>query len=194
MIFNEVGEGQLNSILVRRLSMKVPTAAPSVAPELFPNLTLENDRPEWGFLKGEYRWARASVGAAAVGNLTWCALRNPAGSGIIAVVKQVTQSSTARATLYLGYQSPTTLVNSASGIALDSRQPSNSQCFVLDGNNVGVPAGFSTLAIVVANVAFDEPVVVAPGAWLLCLNTSTNLAMPYSFCWTERQAVTGELG
>lgn len=50
---NAVGDTSFGDILSKRLLMPGGAVAPSVAPELFPCVVLENDRPEWLYLAGQ---------------------------------------------------------------------------------------------------------------------------------------------
>lgn len=89
-MYNEIQRAGLNGALHKTLSMKEGAPAPILATEISPGLTLESDRPEWGFLKGEYRWiANAEFPAGVAANIRWL-LQNPANSGAIAVVEGIT--------------------------------------------------------------------------------------------------------
>jgi hypothetical protein len=93
--FNEIDEGGLNSILVRRLAMKTGTAAPTIAPEIMPDLTLESDRPEWGFLKGEMLCSGAFEQLLVAGTFSVLTIRNPTGSGILTTISRIQNTGTA---------------------------------------------------------------------------------------------------
>lgn len=49
------------------LDMRTGAVCPAVMPELMPSLVLENDRPEWKVLLGEYTWMHSGYQAAVAG-------------------------------------------------------------------------------------------------------------------------------
>jgi hypothetical protein len=87
--FNEIDEGGLNAILVRRLGMKTGTPAPTIAPEIMPMLALENDRPEWGFPKGEMACSGVFTTGIVAGQYAIVNIVNPLTSGVLAVIDHI---------------------------------------------------------------------------------------------------------
>jgi hypothetical protein len=58
-----------------------------IADEITPVAVLENDRPEWGFLKAEeWHSARVTAAAGGAGVVTQIGLRNAPNSGVLAII------------------------------------------------------------------------------------------------------------
>lgn len=87
---NEIQSGRLNSILHKLLGITEGAPAPSLAPDMFSMICLENDRPEWKFLAGEKLCCSSYLlGAGGAGTFGTHVLWNPTDSGIIAVTKHI---------------------------------------------------------------------------------------------------------
>lgn len=193
-IFNEVADkGQLNQVMQRRLNMTGAAPAPSLMPEIGPVLVLENDRPEWGFLKGEFAWSqRLRAAAPGAGNHAMYYLENPANSGVLAVVSLVYCSVLARI-VATGTLPASTLLSSLGGRPRDTRQPGLSRVRAADATipTANIPATGYELA---GGTQLREPFVIAPGGWMLVISDVAATAMTTSSSWTERPAMPGELG
>lgn len=86
---NEIMRGGLNAVLHKTLSMKEGAPAAILGAEVIPILVLENDRPEWAFLANEFlAGGFAERTAPGLGRSRY-QLRNPAGSGAIAVIESL---------------------------------------------------------------------------------------------------------
>lgn len=55
-LFNEILAGRFNKQLLKLFNMKGQAPAPQVGGDIIADVTLEQDRPEWGWLKGELRF------------------------------------------------------------------------------------------------------------------------------------------
>lgn len=199
--FDEIGEYGLDQLLTRRLTTPGGSVAPSVAPELFPGITLENDRPEWGYLKGEIPYAR-SAGPAAPVNNQFLILRNPAGSGILAVVSLCqAQASTGSVRLYVApIGNLATGVNGGGGASRDGRitlvsggihvRVSTCLLFTADAVAPGFNDSFRSVS---SAFAFTEPIILAPGTDVGIMAATATATLGGGFSWTERRAQPGEL-
>jgi len=98
---NEINVGRIGRLLQRLLQIKGSSPAPQLTPEILAILGLEMDRPEWGFLTGELRFAQQRDQPATAGLFSTCRLRNPAGSGVIAVVQSIIASTNQAAAVTL---------------------------------------------------------------------------------------------
>jgi len=83
----KIETGRFSSLLRRYLGMKgVSVVSAELSPEIAPVLILESERPEWEFLKNERLMASVfGLGGVAAQNTVY-RLRNPTGSGVIAVI------------------------------------------------------------------------------------------------------------
>lgn len=199
--FDQIGEGGLDQVLAKRLLTPGGAVAPTVAPELFPNLTLENDRPEWGYLKGEYPCSFSRNPPAPV-NVQYVLLTNLAGSGMLAVVQRI--QAVVSAGLTTLYVVPTGSI--ASGI-------SNVAGMFRDGRATAFAGGvFTKRSVLVTQVAdaaassvapharstgltFDyrDPIILSPGTSVILMGSNVAATMVADFAWTERRANPGEL-
>lgn len=86
--FMGIGESGFDQILTKRLVGPGGSIAPSCAPELFPVIVLENDRPEWQHLYGGRRLSGTfDVAGGGAGLFSTIRLRNPLTSNCLAVVE-----------------------------------------------------------------------------------------------------------
>lgn len=84
---NDIQVGRYSQLLHKLLEISEGSPTPTIAPELFAMLTLEVDRPEWGWLKGEYPCAGYANEGAGAGARSIVALLNPTGSNALIVVE-----------------------------------------------------------------------------------------------------------
>jgi len=203
VIYNQIGESGLNEIITRRLTTPGGSAAPAVAPEIFPVLVLESDRPEWGVLKGENPFAVSRVAAApGVGNFLTHALVNPTGSGVIVVVKRlaavagtglvrvgVAENGTYGAGGVQGIGIPTdSRISAFAGAVFTRRSASSLTELIGAGAVTPSPLWFGE-----ATTNLDIPFILKPGWGMFVATNSSNTALTTNIFWTERKAQPGEL-
>lgn len=170
----------------------------SVIPELFPILELENTTPELIALSGWRTAWQSTERPANIGTVSTSQLLNPAGSGILAVITQlsiVVTSSTRiqmqnTIALLAGFPVP--------GVFRDARfgVPRNTALRVQSAN--GPPIGGGGRFLLVANVEFkiadvNGIAVLTPGTELSISTTSVNQLMTVNYFWRERTAEASEL-
>ena len=203
-IRNEMDDGShLNLILTRRLGVQ-GAAAPNVASELFPCIVLENDRPEWGFIKREKHCQQTMTGAAVAGELTSVGIANmPGGTGVLAVCNRIYLSNTQTTPfdMNVGFnvlQSLGAVTSQPKGHPVDSRWGSEDPSltgFIRD-QVAGLATGMTVQRIVVpanATVELNGAWVLAPGSFLFVEARGAAQEVMASFQWTERAATEGEL-
>jgi hypothetical protein len=101
-------------------------AAPSLAPEIAPSFDVnQQDDAQLNFLRGEKLAGYGTSMSAAVGFYSTGALRNPAGSGVLLIVKSLYVFSTANVNVSLSQISA--LTNDGSCTVLDGRWAGLSQ-------------------------------------------------------------------
>lgn len=189
--YNEILEGGLNNLIVKRLGMQTGTAVPAVQPEMTMDLTLENDRPEWGFLKGEFRYSRSRlVAAPGAGLHAGVTIENQASSGMLVVVEECHASAFSRVSLV------TSLAGFSAGdagYARDGRQPTRSRCFL---NQYAVPtASLPPIgSLIPAGSVSQLAYIIPPGWYLAVVAGAANVACDFSLAWIERPLLAGELG
>lgn len=195
--FNAVGEGGLNDLLQRRLSVAGGPPSPTVEPAVFPALVLENDRVEWGYLKGEMRYS-AGGSLAAGGALTRSSVQliNTTPGNIVTVERAemaATGSIFCLAKLVFYGAGLLPVGANRTSVALDSRlRGGASGCRVWEDNTLGA-AGGSNLSLSLTGVFPGNPILL-PGWALWLAPTSDNVAITgYTIQWRERQAEPREL-
>lgn len=190
-MFNEILEGGLNQAITRRLGMKGAAPLPAVAPELFVGMTLENDRPEWGFLKQELLYGYVVTVAAAPGAYSTVALQMPlVASNMIAVIESVqARTQTAFLGFRAAYEAPGVQVN---GGSRDQRNTQTSRVQVTPGSISALPSRL--IDQIGANTTERNPVILSPSTdYLHIVGGTINTALTVAVTWRERTAQPGEL-
>jgi len=199
--FDQIGEYGLDQVLAKRLTTPGGAVAPTVAPELFAGITLENDRPEWGWLKSEipYGMVRTPTAPAAT---TFLTLTNPAGSGVIAVVRRI------RATASSGIVQMTLCPNNALGTTTSGSPgiPRDGRATAFSGGiftrrsvcltETADAAAFTAAALSRSSgvtLEYQEPLIVSPGTQVIINSTTATATLAAEIAWTERRANPGEL-
>jgi len=198
--FDNIGEFNLDQVLARRLTTPGGAVAPTVAPELFPGVTLENDRPEWGYLKGEMLVSNRVTRAAVAGQFSMIQLYLPSTARTIAVVKRVTNWTSVGLALSRGVGISAGLggwvAANPSSTARDFRFQANRCSAIIETNaNVAGPTTFGrfTRMFGVGILTYDQPIVITPGTALIFQTDLVNEALDVCIDWTERGAQPGEL-
>lgn len=177
--------------------MQVGSAAPAVAPEIFPTMALEVDRPEWGRLKGERLCSKYQLQGAVGGQFTALQLYLPTTSQEVAVVTEI---KNANATVIHIAR----MVGIGGGVAgwtgrttatRDFRWGGQAtSCILESGNFAALPARFPDIgAIRFDGDTFREPIVITPGTSLCIYAPTVNQAALLSIHWYERPGQPGEL-
>lgn len=186
---NEIQVGRYNAILHKLLAMQEGAPSPLLAPEIFPVIQLEHDRPEWAFLGGEKLCVGQISEAALVANYSYVYITNPVGSGTLVVIERIL-SSEADNTHYFG--SGLGIAPTAFGAQIDSRSgifPTAiaSTAGFDSGTAVARPGSLLTFIWMLRGVAMDMfPVVLIPGAFLAIAGNVVNRGVNISFYWRER--------
>jgi len=196
--FDNIGEASLDQVLVRRLTTPGGAVAPTVAPELFPVITLENDRPEWGYPKGERLCAATVFATAVAGQFCSAQLYLPSTSRELIVVKAIVATTTNTINIQrlvgiggggAGWGARTTLTR-------DFRWNAERTSGILEQRtNAVAPTSFSAIAQLsgVLNASITEPIVISPGTALGINCAIVNTQLSALIYWTERGAQPGEL-
>lgn len=196
-IWNEILEGGLNQLLAKRLAMQTGSPTPSISPELGAGLILENDRAEYGFLKGEVLMSGYGEAAAVAGELSYTAIVNPATSGVLATVTGIQTISAVGQVWFRTGSTPGTLGRSQ---ARDFRWPSavgnfNSALQLVTGSSIALPpTGFLKSFGTSGFLQFFSELVVSPGSALIIYGTTANQPITVNLDWRERAILPGELG
>jgi len=199
-LFNQLGEYGLNQVIARRLTTPGPAPSPTVEPAIFPALVLENDRPEWSWLKGERLCSAAGSQGAVAGQYAQAVINNPVGSNMIATIDYVyLLPGATQFGLYitppayaLAPQVASVRDGRWSGTPLVPRAPT---CTFAYSSSIGVP-----LEPIIFRcgptlpVEYTQPIIIPPGFTFLIHALAVNIALTaFSIAWRERTAQPGEV-
>lgn len=201
-----IGETGLNQVLAKRLTTPGASVAPGVAPELFPGLTLENDRPEWGYLKGERLiGTEGTLQAAVLGQRSAFRFVNPLRSNVLVVFEHIeSYLGTLDNIVFAIAEDVTPLATELATASFDARFRDNpavgvhAQVQVTVGSWLIPPINAVSLfrAIQVAagvRYTLTKPIILRPGTLLEVAPSNDNVAIACSAIWRERRAQPGEL-
>jgi len=192
------GEG-VNLILTKRFRIQ-GAAAPYMASELFPNITLENDRPEWAFLAGDRLCSGDGTDGAVAAQTSNVFVLNPAGSNALVVVSRII-------TISFATQSLDIRIGINNSALSGARKPFRDMRFGQPAGTAGSIAqvGIHTSATVIGRIilalrVLDDERIMLPGAWILTPGSflavssgDVNNRVDANFEWMERAAQPGEL-
>lgn len=205
-VLGAVGESGLNQILAKRLTTPGAAVAPGVAPELFPNLVLENDRPEWKYLAGEKLASMAGFAIAAVAaSISTIRLRNPLGSNVLAIFEEIEVQPASATDVVISRITESGALGTEGGTASrDTRFADDAlvtgHCRIqVTGGAIMVPGLNAVPLRRWFSVASGErvisrlPYVLSPGNAIDITTVTENITLLASAAWRERAAQPGEL-
>lgn len=199
MIFNEINErGQLTQLMQRRLNMLGAAPAPSLMPEIAPTLTLEHDRPEWGWLKGELPRSVRVFLPAVPAQFNIIQIYIPTNRRNIAVITNI--SNVVSTVVNIGRTFIGGGIVGYVGLATAGRdlrdRSTGGAALVETTNSIGIPASTTVVTgLDVAGQQYNQPIILAPSGQALFLYSDTvNSAIGVNIAWYEREAMPGELG
>lgn len=160
-----------------------------------PGIVLEDDRPEWSYVKREARWARFFQSPAVAAQFGVVIIQNPLKTNVLATISTVLLIAPAGFSLR-GIVSTTLSVPTTPLVAIpmDSRlKPASSSLVVFITSNAGGAGGTVGPVIAAPAVPFTEAITLAPGSQLQLFGTIVNTAFDVDVIWRERPAVAEEL-
>lgn len=184
-----------NNLLGRLLSMAgLEATAADLSPEISPVIVMESDRPEWLFLSGQRRIGFVSsqnAGAAA----PVVRLRNPVGSGVLAVIEKIggmVEAALMRVNLQIGGDIGD-LTTVSPGFQLDSRYgfAQGGSALICSAEALGAVSVGNGIEIAFpsANVPYkflQTPLILAPGSHV-DISLSAIGAFQAIVQWRERE-------
>jgi len=196
---SQIQTGRYGDLLRRFLGMKgVTEVAGELSPEISAVFILENDRPEWLFLKGEKLCSASFFIALNAGLPSAARLRNPAGSGVMAVIQRLEVSTQAGATLI--EERNTDQGNLAAvlpTVTRDTRLPVlNASACIQSVANVGSSgeAFFSQRNLPDVPLVNASPFILLPGFQIQVSSTTNNIQLRGDWQWRERRLDVLEQG
>lgn len=181
---------------------------PTLTPELGVGVVLENDRPEWGYLKEEQICGTWVTQAGGVGTSAQFMLRNSAGSNVLAVVTSIRVYLATAGNLNI-YINPAAAALAGgtpqNNFPRDLRRRSAANAFrvgtlIAESNASASVTGTGLIQIDQVNSTgvgvreelCPDAIVIPPGCGLQLFAVTTNITMTARLVWRERQLLTTE--
>lgn len=205
---SKIGTGRYSESLRRLLAVRASNESPinELAPELSAVMDVESDRPEWRFLKGERLIRDGYLIGKVAANMSQWQIRNPANSGMIAVLYLTVQTDSTSVVETRIVQTSADLANGrAKPIATDSRWFNNGAAAVIsplqpsDANTAVSLLGQVISSIIVAGNGppielFPRfPVILTPGYGIGIEVSTVNIDLRVQMEGYERAADRVEL-
>lgn len=189
--------GRFDNLLSRLLGISgVEKVAGDLSPEISAVLTLECDRPEWGYLADVKHMGAGFSQAALAGNPTYARIRNPLNSGVLAVVRLTCSFTTTVPVRELIGTATTDRANLKQTFPTDSRWRVGTGGTLICSSDNAASAG-STCGYIdlLANTQQPEvhTYVLAPGSHIDIGTDTVNVLGAFTFNWTERPLLPYEL-
>jgi hypothetical protein len=199
-LYNEILAGRFNRLLQKMLQLKGPAPAPQLSSEITPALDVEDIPVELRVLMNYNLYGVALQVPAVAAQNAGAQLRNPLGSGVIAVIEQIFFSASAAsvAAVTTAYNNPANMTNSFVGTRRDLRAQGTSQ-IPSSGNNFadlafGLYQGtFAAASMTPLILDRHQEIPVLPGQAVRVNNSTQNTQTWISIIWRERAIEESEL-
>ena len=194
---SKIETGRFSELLRRALGMKgVSDVATELSPEVSPTWELESPTAEWDFLKGKKLCIATATVAAAVGFQAAIRLRNPATSGVLAVLEAVVWVTNPADNTSVRYGIANVDLSTAGGtLVRDHRWLSSSAtvraALLFSADNTGDTVAGQVVHRTsrAADVEAQLPggFVLTPGDSIDLQTGSVNIGLRATYIWSERQ-------
>jgi len=196
----------VNQFLARRLNI-TDTLAPAstLAPEVMPVLDVLPPSQEDAYLRGERLCGAGYSVSASVGNYSVATLLNPANSGILVMLDQITNNAVTPSGYLDHYIERVNLptLGAVNGSVLDTRWPLTTagarrhQAIFAIGNtptapNINWAPFFETRYATGQPNVYPVRAVIAPGSMYICYTTGLNVDLALHLFWRERPSQPSE--
>jgi hypothetical protein len=198
-LYNEILVGRYNRFLQKLFGMKGPASVRQLASELQPALSVFHGAENRN-LEGWDRYGVALETPQVAAQFSGIALRNPAGSNVIAVVEKIAVSTaTISDACVVGNALTTDLTTVVTGVQLDKRGRVGSTCVPSSGSSAALPATNAFLGFKIGvNLPFDflttdiHELPLLPGDGILVKMGAVSEEIRGCFLWRERFLEDGE--
>ena len=172
----------------------VEVVSAELSPEISPVIILEDNTTEWQFLQAVRLCVSSFIQQGVALQNTIIRARNPAGSGVIAVVTRVAYSPNITSQFLMGFANTLADLPTAAATAVrDHRWASaaNPTTLVVSrSNDVGFSFSdslWATDSLGFTPQLFDSPFVILPGETIEMGTTTPEVTLRMGLSWTERQ-------
>ncbi len=201
MAFNEILVGRWNQLLTKMFSMKGGAPAPQLEPAVRPVFSIVSEEdPDLHYVRGESLCSAVLDVPGVAANQSIMQLRNPPGSGVLAIVERAIVALGAGSNIAAGVQASAFLLPilpvPGAVIFRDTRSRGTPTCTIRGQNGV---AGFPAPSIF--NVFANTPpftiqpveVILAPGFEFTVYCTGNNIELLGAIHWRERPLEASEV-
>jgi hypothetical protein len=200
--YNEILIGRWNRYLQKLCGIKGSPPAPQLASEISATFEIEQPAVESRFLLGWNRFGFGLQITGAAGNPTMVRVRNPTGSGVIAVLESLITYANPNDRLQLTYTAiGTDVTTSQTVIPLDGRSGTSSSSVRVSSSNSTASAGLAVyhdLTMVSAVplqliTTGSQEIPITPGFAWGAQTLSASVVIGVNIIWRERALEEGEL-
>lgn len=198
MSSNNINTGAFDSLVGRLLNIEQQQGGicPVVSAEITPVLVLENDRPEWCYLKNERCMAAGTKQGAAGAAISAVRLRNPLASGMLVVIETATFSTSGNAEVLFTIGSINTDRAALPGNQSRDTRSQVSGVAVVSRDNAAVAGTGIFDVFITANTPFVaqfNPTILKPGTFFEIATVTVNVDLCAVLGWRERELRNYEL-
>lgn len=185
----------ISEALKRRYGIVDERPVQTLATDLFPMVNVQDGViPDLAFVGGVRICAAFGLGAATAAEYSGVVLRNPTGSGCIAVVRQITLNSAQAGVIRLNFDDPGTvgtLLGVGAVAIIDTRSGSSSTVHQLPSlefrtHHTATPVGVGIAQTLVTSVVDGLPMILMPGTAIWVFGGTLNTNHGVSIVWQER--------
>jgi hypothetical protein len=199
--FNEIQHARINRFFQLFSGIKGRVPAASLGTEIQPQVALFSGAEDRSLQSWARYGASKDLAAVAANTLGW-QIRNPNGSGVIAVVEQVPISATTSVGFHIDLSHGPGTTDLVSGSMLqtriDGRNVNNNGSLLTTFSNVSVVETTPVYSLNVLNgsvfpiVKDDDEIPLLPGDSVLVVTQTVNIGGFVSFIWRERTLEVAE--
>jgi hypothetical protein len=200
--YNEILIGRWNRYLQKLCSIKGGPPSPQLASEIAPTFDVEKPAVESRYLLGWNRFGFGLQILGAVGNPSQIRLRNPTGSGVIAVIESIIVYQSPNDRIQLTYTATAADLVAQTVIPLDGRSGTSSSSVRVSNSNAAATAGlavYQDIAGISASppqqvlVTENQEISIAPGFAWGAQTVAANISLTANVIWRERAIEESEL-
>jgi hypothetical protein len=192
--FNELLAARYNRFLQKLFVLKGGPPSPQLASEIIPTFPFFNGA-ENRYLEGWNRFGYGLEVLGAVGNPSQLRIRNPTGSGVIAVLESIILDLATNDRVQLTYTKLSTDFTVQTVVPLDGRTLSTSSSLIISNSNASASAGnvvyqdmhmFNTVSPVQLTSTENQEIPITPGIAWGVQTVSANVLLSANVIWRER--------
>ena len=203
-LFNEILVGRLNRWVQKIYAIKSGTASLTQLLPTVQTSAVIQEGVESRYLQGWTRFSVSNNAPAVAAQFTEFQIRNPIGSGVVAVIEDVNILVGANMICLITVEALSSTLGTVPAltrVSLDARHNPNPSCIVSFGSQNAVPGFNNSMYQLFAQTAANAQMIrtanqewtVLPGDAFILIGALVNTAMSPSIIWRERPLESSEL-